>query len=227
MMILHGASISPFVRKIMLALNYKGIRYELQPLNPFLEKELAHKRHPMGKVPVLEHNDTTIIDSTVIAHYLDDTYPVPPLYPGDAKQRAKIRWFEAYAATRVTSLLGGVLFYQKVLRDKMQNKPCDEEAVEQCLSHNLPNVLKYLEEQLPDQGYVGDHFSMAEISIWSIFRTGWMAGLRLQPHYPTLHHYLNRIEQEPWIANIVSEEDHQLQGFYCEAMIWPNLHEKV
>ncbi|PSV22670.1 glutathione S-transferase family protein [Photobacterium leiognathi subsp. mandapamensis] len=226
-MILHGASISPFVRKIMLALNYKGIRYELQPLNPFLEKELAHKRHPMGKVPVLEHDDITVIDSTVIAHYLDDTFPVPPLYPGDAKQRAQIRWFEAYASTRLTSLIGGVLFYQKILRAKMQDKPCDEEAVEQCIHHHLPNVLNYLEEQLPEIDYVGDHFSMAEISLWSIFRCGWMAGLRLQPHYPILHSYLQRIEQEPWIANFVAEEDHQLQSFYCEAMILPNQRDNV
>lgn len=104
-MILHGTSISPSVRKIMLALNYKGLRYELQPLNPYIEKELAHKRHPMGKVPVLEHDKLTIIDSTVIAHYLDDVYPIPPLYPGNAHQRAQIRWLESYAATRVSALI--------------------------------------------------------------------------------------------------------------------------
>ncbi|WP_231730692.1 glutathione S-transferase family protein [Photobacterium aquimaris] len=220
-MILHGTSISPFVRKIMLALNYKGIRYELQPLNPYLEKELAHKRHPMGKVPVLEHGKLTIIDSTVIAHYLDDVYPIPPLYPGNAQQRAQIRWLESYAATRVTSLIGGVLFYQKVLRQKMQGKSCDQEAVNQCLTHHLPDVLHYLNQQIPSQGYISDHFSMAEISLWSVFRNGWMSGLRLQPHYPQLHAYLQRIELEPWIANLIAEEDHQLQDFYCEPMILP------
>lgn len=206
----------------MLALNYKGLRYELQPLNPYLEKELAHKRHPMGKVPVLEHNDTTVIDSTVIAHYLDDCFPVPPLYPGDATQRAKIRWFECYAGTRVSSLIGGVIFYQKILREKMQNKPSDKEAITQCLQHHLPDVLSYLDEQLPASGYLTEHLSMAEISLWSIFRSGWMAGLRLQAHYPNLHSYLQRIEQEPWIANVMAEEDHQLQSFYCEPMIFPH-----
>ncbi|WP_235862089.1 glutathione S-transferase family protein [Photobacterium kishitanii] len=186
-MILHGTSISPSVRKIMLALNYKGIRYELQPLNPYIEKELAHKRHPMGKVPVLEHEKLTILDSTVIAHYLDDVYPIPPLYPGNAHQRAQIRWLESYAATRVTSLIGGVLFYQKILRQKMQDKTCDEEAVNQCLTHHLPDVLHYLNQQVPPQGYVSDHFSIAEISLWSVFRSGWMSGYA---YSHTIHSYM-------------------------------------
>ncbi|GHA38312.1 glutathione S-transferase family protein [Photobacterium aphoticum] len=218
MMILHGSSISPFVRKIMLALAYKGITYELQPLNPYVEKELAQKRHPMGKVPILEHGELSIIDSTVIAHYLDDVYPVPPLYPGDAQARAKIRWLEEYADTRLTSLVGGVMFYQKILRGKMLDKDVDEEAVEQCIEHHLPLALTYLEEQMPEKGFVGEHFSMAEISLWSVLRSGWMAGLRFT-HYPRLNEYLSTIEQEPWVANLISEEDHELASFYCEPVI--------
>lgn len=217
-MILHGASISPFVRKIMLALAYKGISYQLEPLNPFLEKELAHKRHPMGKVPVLEHDGQSIMDSTVIAHYLDDLYPIPPLYSGDAKVRAKIRWLEEYADTRLTSLVSGVLFYQKIMRGKMLNKDIDEEAIEQCIQHHLPLALQYLEEQIPKDGFIGEHFSMAEISVWSILRNGWMAGLRVESDYPKLHTYLMAIEQEPIVANMISEEDHELRSFYCAAI---------
>ncbi|MGF1723405.1 glutathione S-transferase family protein [Photobacterium nomapromontoriensis] len=218
MMILHGSSISPLVRKIMLALAYKGISYELQPLNPYVEKELAQKRHPMGKVPVLEHDGHNIFDSTVIAHYLDDLYPVPPLYPGNATERAQIRWLEEYADTRLTSLIGGVLFYQNILRGKMLNKDIDNEAVELCLEHHLPLALTYLEEQLPHDGYISEHFSMAEISLWSVLRSGWMAGLRVT-HYPRLDAYLNHIEQEPWIANLISNEDHELGSFYCHPVI--------
>ncbi len=48
-MVLHGASISPFVRKIMLALSYKGIAYDLQPLNPYLEKRTGPEASPNGQ----------------------------------------------------------------------------------------------------------------------------------------------------------------------------------
>lgn len=202
----------------MLALAYKGINYELQPLNPYVEKEQAQKRHPMGKVPVLEHDGHSIIDSTVIAHYLDDLYPVPPLYPGNAAERAQIRWLEEYADTRLTSLVGGILFYQTILRGKMLNKDVDHEAVELCLEHHLPLALTYLEEQLPNEGYISDHFSMAEISLWSVLRSGWMAGVRLT-HYPKLNAYLSSIEQEPWIANLMNKEDHELASFYCKPVI--------
>ncbi len=103
----------------------------------------------------------------------------------------------------------------------MLEKEVDQLAIKQCLEHHLPQVLSYVEEQLPEQGYVAEHFSMAEISLWSVFRSGWMAGLRLT-HYPKLQAYLTNIEQEPWIANLISEEDHELSSFYCEPMIFDN-----
>lgn len=40
-----------------------------------------------GKVPVLDTGSQVIPESLVIADYLDQEYPEPPLYPKDEKQK--------------------------------------------------------------------------------------------------------------------------------------------
>ncbi len=213
-MILHGTPLSPFVRMVQLALRYKGLHYELQPLNPTLSSEITGQRHPLGKVPMLEDAHYEIIGGRVITHYLDDAYPVPPLYPGSAIERAHIRWLEEYAYSRLASLLGGVLFYQRIYRHNIQQKPLDQSAIDQCLQHTLPQALDHLEAQLPTKGYVTQHMSMAELSLWSVYRCGWIAGLRLN-HRPKWHHYLSQIEEMPLIQSLIDDENRELSEFYA------------
>lgn len=49
---LHGAEISPFVRKIRIALAEKGIEYEINPVVHFALPEGYEKMHPQKKIPV-------------------------------------------------------------------------------------------------------------------------------------------------------------------------------
>ena len=53
--------------------------------------------NPKGQVPVLVDGDLTLFDSTVILEYLEDAYPTPPLYPAEAKARARCRLLELTA----------------------------------------------------------------------------------------------------------------------------------
>ena len=214
-MILQGTLLSPFVRTVQLALRYKGLSYQLQPLNPVISNEITSHRHPVGKVPILTDKHHDIIGGKVITHYLDDAYPVPPLYPGSAFERAHIRWLEEYAYTRLASLMGGILFYQGVYQHRIQQKPLDQEELEQCLTNTLPNALDHIELQLPSNGYVTEHISMAELSLWSVYRCGWMAGLRLN-HRPKWQGYLDLIEQLPLVQSLMDEENRELSEFYAE-----------
>jgi glutathione S-transferase len=213
-MILHGTPLSPFVRTVQLALRYKGLHYNLQPLSPSISSEITSQRHPIGKVPILVDHHHEITGGRVITHYLDDAYPVPPLYPGNAIERAHIRWLEEYAYSRLASLLGGVLFYQRVYQHGIQQKPLDQDAIEQCIQNTLPKALDHLEADLPLQGYVTEHLSMAELSLWSVYRCGWMSGLRLN-HRPKWKNYLTQIEQMPLIRTLIDEENRELSEFYA------------
>ncbi|MFL6839573.1 MAG: glutathione S-transferase N-terminal domain-containing protein, partial [Bradyrhizobium sp.] len=64
---------SPFCWRTRMALAHKGLGVESIPWC-FTEKE-AIAPHKSDKVPVLLDHDTAVVDSWVIANYLEDKYP--------------------------------------------------------------------------------------------------------------------------------------------------------
>ena len=77
-----------------IALNLKGIK----PQNVFIHLQKNEQRtaeylkvNPQGLVPTLVDGDEVITQSLAIIEYLDETHPEPPLLPGTAADRARIR----------------------------------------------------------------------------------------------------------------------------------------
>jgi len=101
--ILYVGPLSLFSRKAEIALREKGLGYE-RVLVPFTQEVGYQPKHPVvarsnpkRQVPVLIEGDLTLFDSTVIFEYLEDAYPVPPLYPREARARARCRLVELEA----------------------------------------------------------------------------------------------------------------------------------
>jgi glutathione S-transferase len=77
---------SPYCWRTRMALAHKGLAASSIPWR-FTEKE-AIAPHGSEKVPVLLHGETPVIDSWVIANYLEDAFPDPPSLFGGAGGRA-------------------------------------------------------------------------------------------------------------------------------------------
>jgi maleylacetoacetate isomerase len=81
--------------RVRVALAYKGL--EVEPIYvDLLKGEQAKPEfkavNPAMAVPVLVDDDGTVLrQSLAIMEYLDELYPAPPLMPGDAKGRARVR----------------------------------------------------------------------------------------------------------------------------------------
>ena len=73
----YGVHGSPFVRKVFIALDFKGIPYETVPQMPFSGDKDYLKINPLGKVPSLVDGELTLCDSKVICRYLENAYPQP------------------------------------------------------------------------------------------------------------------------------------------------------
>ncbi len=80
-MIIYGSSISPFVRKVLVALNEKGIRYEHRPVAPQAEDADFRAASPMGKIPAIDHDGFRLADSSAILDYIEHLSPQPALIP--------------------------------------------------------------------------------------------------------------------------------------------------
>jgi glutathione S-transferase len=104
--------ISPYARKIRLALAEKRLDFELAVEKPWDRREEFLALNPAGEVPVLAEDDGGIIaDHAAIAEYLEDAYPAIPLLGRDVLQRAEVRrlvaWFDVKFSREVTDLLVG------------------------------------------------------------------------------------------------------------------------
>ena len=83
--------------RVRIALNLKGLPYEIVPIH--LTKDGGHQRQPAFKavnpqmrVPALELSSGEVLtQSLAIIEYLDDIQPERPLLPADALDRAKVR----------------------------------------------------------------------------------------------------------------------------------------
>lgn len=201
---LHGANLSPFVRKVRVALAEKGIEYESVPVVPFGQTPEFMKLSPLGKIPVYEEGDFSVPDSSVIIDYLERTHPKPALYPSDPKLRARALYLEEYADTRLVETLS-VPFFQRYVQVKLFQKQADEAAIREALEVRLPPVLDFLEATLGDGEYaVGGQFSVADIALTSPFVNLALAGEKVDANrWPHFAAYLQKIHARPSYKPIV------------------------
>src|SRR5436309_1851553 len=121
-----GSYVSPYVRKVLACLHLKGLGYEIDPITPFYGNAEFERLSPLRRIPVLLHEDLVLSDSSVICAWLDDAFPHRPLLPASPGDRARARWLEEYADTRLGDLFVWGLFYQKFVRPIVWGEPTDE-----------------------------------------------------------------------------------------------------
>jgi glutathione S-transferase len=205
-----GSFVSPYVRKVLACLNLKGLPYEVDPITPFFGNEEFERISPLRRIPVLIDGDLTISDSSVICAYLDEAYAGHPLFPTDAKQRARARWLEEYADTRLGDLLIWSLFYQKVVHPLVWGEPGDQARIERTISEELPEALDYLEQQLPQSGFLFGDIGAADIAVASFFRNGTYSGFDVSAdRWPVAAAFITRTLAHPCIDSLLKFEDVQ------------------
>jgi glutathione S-transferase len=85
---------SPYAWKVWLALEHKGIPYDLK-VPSFDKKENKTpeflKVNPRGRVPAIVDDGFALSESNAIVEYLEERSPEKPLLPKDVKARATAR----------------------------------------------------------------------------------------------------------------------------------------
>ncbi|KVG11053.1 Glutathione S-transferase/chloride channel, C-terminal [Cynara cardunculus var. scolymus] len=109
---LFAIAISPFVCRVKLALNMKGIKYQnLEEDFPNRSTQLLRYNPLHKKVPVLVHNGNPISESLVIVEYIDDVWKQVPIFPQDPYQKAVARFWVKFIDEKVVVLL--IVFFNK------------------------------------------------------------------------------------------------------------------
>ena len=119
---LYTARNSICTQKVFITLTEKGAAYETRDIDLFVNEQFEPwylAINPKGVVPALDHDGRIVIESTLIAEYLDDVLPGIRLTPADPHARARMRlWSKAvdeglFEATRELS-------FSAMFREKMR-----------------------------------------------------------------------------------------------------------
>jgi len=210
-----GSFVSPYVRKVLVCMELKGLDYEVDPITPFFGNDEFRRLSPLCRIPVLIDGGLVLTDSTVIAEYLDEAYPEPPLMPKAPKERARARWLEEFADTRLGDVFIWGLFYPKMVHPRVWGEPGDQSRIDKSLATDIPDALDYLEGELPENGYVFGEMGLADISIASFFRNAAYAGFVPDAsRWSRTAHLVERV-----LAHPAFEKIHQLEMIQLSATI--------
>ena len=134
---LIGIHLSPFVRKVAVALTVKGIEYEQEVVLPGTASEEFLRLSPLGKIPVLVDGDLVIPDSSVICEYLEDIHPEPSMFPVGPADRSRARFLEEYGDTRLVEVTSPV-FIENFAAPNFFDRPSDEARARQAETELIP-----------------------------------------------------------------------------------------
>lgn len=201
-MILLGADISPFVRKVLVVAREKGIPLEHRPINPTTSDDPQFlAASPFRKIPALVDGDFHLADSTAIVTYLESRFPDRPVLPADTRERAKAVWFEEMADT-VMFPAGQKIFFNRVILPKFLGRAGDMAAADEAQATMLPPVYAYLESVVPADGFlVGMSLTIADIAVTSMLVNMHLCAAGVDAGgFPRLAAYYARIAARPSFA---------------------------
>ncbi|MGH6954330.1 MAG: glutathione S-transferase family protein [Alphaproteobacteria bacterium] len=165
MRLLYHLWLSPYSRKIRVALREKGLDFEMKVEKVWERRPEFLALNPAGTVPVLvDEPDRVIADSYAIGEYLEETYPDRPLLGRDGMARAEARrlvaWFDAKFAREVTHNVLG----EKLMKRFLSQDEPDAAAIRAGL-RNLRHHLDYIGYLTERRGWLaGEELTLADIA---------------------------------------------------------------
>jgi glutathione S-transferase len=201
--IVYGPAFSTYVRTARLALEEKGVAYELRHVD-FASGEIkqpAHlARHPFGYVPAFEHDGFALYETSAITRYVDRAFPGPKLQPADVKELARmdqiIAVIDSYAYPAIVS---------KLVIERLVAPMMGRSANEATIAEAMPRIklsLAELDRLAAGTFLAGAELSLADLHLAPIFfylgQTPEAASL-LEPH-AKLRRWWGAMEKRPSVA---------------------------
>jgi len=220
MPVLHHLPLSPFCRKVRIALGEKSLPFELKDERARARNPEFLAINPAGVTPVLRLEDgSAISESSAIVEFIEEIAPNPPLIGATPLARAETRrlvgWFDDKFHHEVTLPLYG----EKVLKRQTTGEAPDSRALHAGRA-NIGRHLEYI-AWLSDRRtwLAGDFFSLADIAAgahlsvldflgdvpWERFEGAkqWYQRIKSRPSFrPLLADHVTGFKAPPHYANL-------------------------
>lgn len=192
-MLLIGRYLSPFTRRVAVALNMLNFKFENQPLTAWDNLDSLRLMNPVGRVPALMLEDgEVLIDSAAILDYLDEIVgPTRALSPQSGPLRR--------TALKSTSVAVGAMEKAGQIRWEVALRPSNK-IYEPWINHNsgqIKSSLDWLESQIQEPWMLGENLTQADISVAVLCEFLPLVNPRLftSSQYPKLEKLLIRMRE--------------------------------
>jgi len=189
-LILYDKPTCPFCWKVRLALHELGLAFEQVDSQSPQTRARWQTLTPQKTVPVLQHAEVVIYESTVIQEYLHDISQA--LLPADPAQRARARLLNNYSDSTLGAGLREVIFEK---RDK-RPEHWDWQRIDAGTAR-FEQALAYLEQQLGNQPFFTDRYSLPECALTARFGLASAYGVSIPDAYVNLRAWFTRMQDRP------------------------------
>ncbi|XP_057516141.1 glutathione S-transferase U9-like [Amaranthus tricolor] len=208
---LHGMWASPFVLRVKLGLQIKGIKYDYIEEDLDNKSELLLQYNPVyKKVPVLVHNGRPISESSVILEYIDEAWPAAPyLLPKDPYEKAKHRFWAAYFQQISEGLAKTMMTEGKLTEETLKEFWNKLDIAEELLKKEMfSNGCPSFKDEMP--GFL-------DITLYAYYGTSDMSkdlfGVEVLPsdRFPLITSWIKALSEVPLVKQAGPPKDKMLQ----------------
>jgi len=201
---LYQFTLCPFSRKVRLLLGEKGVGYELIREAPWQRRDEFLDLNPAGQVPVMADTErgVTLIDSTVICEFFEETVGKAAMLNGTATDRAEIRRLSVWFDTNFYAEITAPLLHERMLKRIVYKQSPDGTALRAAMKAAV-NHLDYIDYLLDHRTWLGgatmslaDLAAAAHISVadylggidWKSHEQAkrWYVGMKSRPSFRPL-----------------------------------------
>lgn len=202
---LYGAAYSVYVRIVRLALEEKGIAYELIPIDVFAPggpPDAYLQRQPFGRIPAFEHDGFRLFETSAIARYVDEAFPGPKLQPIEPRKRAWVNQVIGILDSYAYRTLVWDIYVERV--DAPNEGRASNEALIAAALPKAQTCLRVLSDIMADGPWLtGDALTLADLHAAPMFAYFLKApeGREMVARYPDLSAWWARIETRPSMSH--------------------------
>ncbi len=199
---LYTTKVAPNPRRVHIFLAEKGIEVDCVEIDLGKSENLNADFvaiNPLGRVPVLELDDGTVIaESIAICRYFEEQQPEPPMFGVDATDKAVV---EMWNRRMESEILGNVSLCFRHCHPYWEGRiPQVPEFGELCRK-NLLERMTWLDGELANREFIaGDRFTVADITAFTGFGLARIPKIRIGEDQTNLQRWYDAVGARPSAA---------------------------
>ena len=186
--------------RIKIVVSEKSVPADIIEVDPAALPEDLLKINPYGTLPTLVDRDLVLYEPSIIAEYLDERFPHPPLLPVYPIARAKTRLMMLRIEREWYSLVSIIL----------TNK--DANAIKDARKALTDSILSFAPVFASMPFFLSEEFSLLDCCIapllWHLPRLG----ITLPPQAKAVHLYLAKISERPSFKSSLSAAEREYES---------------